>query len=366
TFVNGTGAELEVFGTYSNTGTVIQNDGVIRIEDGGAGTSQNFTSSSSTVSYLEIEKTGGGTVNMVTTSLTVQNLTFNSGNTSTFLISSGKTLVLPNGTSISNGTLEVAGGGTLQIGNGQTLLVNGGTFKTSGLSDSYPQNLAQKGKITTSGAGTWNFTATSGTVNLVGFQFDYVGTNGLNLGGSTTLANFESGHFTNLSESYSSLKVMQFNISNLPSTFDDIEWHWGPSNTPPAPADSYLLASSTGCGGNTLSFNNWWGDFFDDSLDTPDPDPNTKVSETNCDIVISWANSPVSLVKLDATGFEGEVLLEWATGLETGHLGFNVYRSQNPYSDFIQINDELVRNNFLSLGPQGSYHFIDNNVTNGD
>ncbi|MCB0392400.1 MAG: hypothetical protein KDD58_14005, partial [Bdellovibrionales bacterium] len=363
TYVNSTNAIFEVYGSYASTGSVTQNDGVLRLIDNGTGSSQSLTSNS-TISNLEILKTGGGTITQQGASVTINNLSFSSGNSGAYLVANGKTLILTNGVNIPNGRLEVSGGGILKINNGRGITVNGGTFKIDGLQDVYPQNLSQKGKVTVNGSGTWSFTATSGTVDLSGFHIDYIDTNGLNFGGSTTLAHLRSGHLTNLSESYASLKAIQFNTNNLPGTYDDIEWHWGPDNTPPASTQSYNLASSSGCGGNTISFNQWWGDFFDPAVE--DPDPNTKVSETNCDIVISWANSPASVIQIVAEGYDGEALVKWQTGSEWNHLGFNIYRSQSPFEGFVQINSELVRNNFLSLGPYGSYYFIDTTVNNGE
>lgn len=362
TFTNGTSARLDIYGSYTNTGTVTQNDAIFRVIDGGAGTNQTI-SSSSTITNFEIEKTGGGTVSVGSSTLTINSLTFKTGNTATFSIPSAKTLILPNGVAIPNGTLDVVGGGTLAIGNGSTITLNGGTFKTSGTHDQYPQNLAAKGKITVNGAGAWGFTATSGTLSLVGFVIDYVNTNGLNVGGTTNFTNFRGGHFTNLSTNYAAVKVMQINTSSVPSAPADVEWYWGPNNTPPNSTDPYLLASSTGCGSNTITFNNWWGDFFDYGTSTPDP--NTKISETNCDFVISYANSPVSLLSFISIPYDGEVVLQWVTGSENNHHGFNVYRSQNYDDGYIQINSDLVRNNFANLGPQGSYEFRDPNVVNG-
>ena len=61
-------------------------------------------------------------------------------------ITNNNSLILSGGLTLSGATIDMDGGSELQIGNGQTLLVNGGTFKTSGTNDAFPQSLS---KITT-------------------------------------------------------------------------------------------------------------------------------------------------------------------------------------------------------------------------
>ncbi len=363
TFLNGTGAVLEVHASLNHTGTFVWNDGFVEFNDGGTASSQNLFSTQGFGDTLRINKTGGGSVSLTASGLTVWTINFVTGNTGEFIIPANKNLIVTQNLNIPNGALNITGGGTLKMSNGTTITVNGGTFKTTGLHDVYPQSLSQKGKVTVNGAGTWGFTATSGTVSLVGFVIDYINTDGLNVGGTTNFTDLRGGHFTNLSETYASVTAVKFNTSSVPTSPSDVEFYWGPNNTPPTSLQTYLIASSTGCGGNIISFNQWWGDFFDDVLQ--DPDTDTKISETNCDIVLSYANSPVSVTHLSAIGFDSQILLDWTTGLEMDHKGFNIYRSSSPAEGYIQINSELVRNNFTNIGPHGSYRYLDDNVVNG-
>ncbi|RME17052.1 MAG: hypothetical protein D6797_03270 [Bdellovibrio sp.] len=364
TLVNGTGAVLEVWGNFTNTGSFVSNDGVLRLADGGTALTQSV-SSSSVIGSLSFSKTAGGIVNVAGSSaLTINALNFSAGNPVVFTVPNGKTLILPNGVTIPAGTLKIDGGGTVQIGNTKTITVNGGTFQVNGTQDRYPQNDATKGKVTVQGTGKWGFLATSGTIDMVGWIMDYIDENGLQFQGTTNITNFRGGHFSNLSTNYAALTAIHFDTPNVPATVANVGWDWGPNNTPPPYTAGYFLASSTGCGGNTITFDEWFGDFFDDIAQQPDT--NTKISETNCNIVISYSASPVSMVFLKATGYNGKVAVDWVTGSEVDHLGFNVYRSQNPLFGFVQVNSQLIRNQQTSTSYKGTYQFIDTTVTNGE
>jgi hypothetical protein len=359
TFTNATNARLVAVGNFANTGTINWNDGVVEMNDGGTAAAQTV-SSTPTINNLRILKTAGGTVIPAFASVTVQNLTYGAGNTGDLQINNGKTLNLTASTTITAGTLTVGSGGTLSMANGTTLTVNGGNFRTTGTHDVYPQNLSLKGKVTS--PGTWGFNGLAGTVSLVGFVLDKLDVNGFRVSGTTTLSNFRGGHFTGLSTSYSTMRVMQLNSPNIPTTPADVEWYWAP-NPPPAYAATYLLAHSTGCGGNTITFDRWTGDFADEDAQTPAL--TTKINQTNCNIVISYANSPVTLTGFTATPYNGAVLLDWSTGNEWQHRGFNVYRSQLNGEGFVQINSDLIRNMNGSLGPHGVYRFVDESAVNG-
>ncbi len=361
TLQNATSAILSVRGNFSNSGTFTQNDGTLRLEDAATGAAQQI-SSTSPITALTFNKTGGGTVTVAGTTLTVTTLTFPGTSNFTFRVPSGKVLILPNGVSVAAGTLEVQGGGTLKISTGQTLTVNGGTFTTSGVNDAYPQATANKALVTINGAGTWGFNATSGTVNLTGFLIDNLNLNGLVVGGTTVLSNLNGGQLRNLSASYSSMKALQLNTSSLPATASNFGWNWGPNNPVPADTQAYTLASSTGCGGNTITFNQWFGDFDMDVA--PAPVAQSKVSATNCTITVSAANSPVTFHSLSAEGYNSAVALLWRTTVETSHEGFNVYRSTNPLYGYIQVNASLIRNLSSSSSASGRYRYVDSDVEN--
>jgi hypothetical protein len=374
--MNATGGAttLNVYGDFTNNGTFTQGGQTFVLRETGTATTQSiYGSGTFTLSSLTFNKAvGGGAVRIYAPGLTITTLTF-SGNF-TFDVMGGGTLILPNGVSIpANIVFELEQNSVVQIGNGQTLTVAGGTFKVDGAQSTYPnQTLANSGEVTVSGAGSWNFNATSGTVDLTGWVFDKIGTGGAVIGNGTasvTLSNLRYGQFINLTTA--TTNTLRINTTgSIPTTATDIGWNWQGLNsmylggTSPAPTDGYSLASSTGCGGVgvTLTFIYWFGDWY---AGVNTPVPNSKVSNTNCNLTIDPAQSPVSLVSFDAVPYDSAVVLNWMTGLEWNHQGFNVYRSLSPDTGFAQINSSLIRNAIISSTAHGTYQFYDTSVLNG-
>ena len=69
----------------------------------------------------------------------------------------------------------------------------------------------------------------------------------------------------------------------------------------------------------------------------------------------------VDLVSFIGTPLKDAVLLEWETGSEIDNLGFNVYRSDNPFGDWVQVNSNLILG--LLNSPHGAnYYFVDPSV----
>lgn len=364
------GTELQVYGGFTNSATFTQNTGVLRLMDDGTNASnQVISTASNSFGTVTFTKTAGGTAQANGSTVTIGTLTIPAGSNFEWQVPNAQTLTLTNGVTIPAGTFTVEQGGTLALPNSQGVAVNGGTFKTTGVNDAYPQSTSNKAKITISGAGRWFFTSSSGTVNLTGFLLDYIDTNGLIIGGNTTLANLNGGQFTNLSTSYSSVKAIQLNTTgSIPATASNFGWNWGAANStynnPPSPlvTDGYLLASSTGCNNQTISFDQWFGDFF---VGLNQPNTATKISTSNCNISIAASASPVTLVSLSATPYNAAVIVNWQTGAEIDHQGFNVFRSTNPSSGFIQVNPQLIRNFSSSGAAQGKYRYLDQDVLNG-
>lgn len=356
-----TGGSLELYGSLNNTGTFTQGGFPLTIRDNGTVATSQSINSSSTLTGLSFNKTAGGSVSLTGTLNVTSLITMPVGSNFTFNIDSSKTLSAAGGMTINAGTLSVNSGGTLEIGSAQTLTLSGGTLATVGTNDAYPQSLSNKGTLTRKGSsGTWNFTATSGTLNLVGFVFDWLGINGLNIGGTTSITQINGGQLRDLPTTVG-MKAIQFNNSgSLPSTISNFGWYWGSGNSPPAEATVYYLAASTGCGSRTVSFDQWFGDFW------PYTSTNTsaKISQTACTILINKANSPVSLTEFSALPYDGKVVLNWTTGLEWLHRGFNVYRSLSPNSGYTQINTQLIRNDLFTTNIHGTYAFIDEDVAN--
>jgi len=76
------------------------------------------------------------------------------------------------------------------------------------------------------------------------------------------------------------------------------------------------------------------------------------------------ASLPVCLVSFSA-GVEGaSIILEWITESELENLGFNIYRSIDPNTQFNIINDQLIPGAGTSSS-RNEYEYIDKDVTNG-
>lgn len=355
-------ATLQVFGDLNNLATLTIS-GVLQMTDNGVSATNHTLSSTSTLSSLAVNKTAGGTITLGTTSLTLNALTMNgTSNNYNFNISNGKTLILPNGMTLTHGIFEIQGGGIVKVGNGQTITVNGGNFKFNGSADAYPQNLATKAKVTVNGAGTWGFNATSGNVLLKGFLIDYINTSGLVVGGTTTLENINGGQFTNLSNSYASVRALSINTTGtIPAAATNVGWNWLPNNTTPTSSDGYNVLYSSGCSSQSISFSGWFGDWADNVAAF---DVSTKVSSTGCNIVLGGMASPVSLLSFSANGFNQAVELLWQTGYELTHWGFNILRQNPGQQGLVQVNPDIIRNINTSGSFQGSYRFIDSDVQN--
>lgn len=355
--------QLEVYGSFSNTGTFTQNSRPLILRDDGITPSSQNISISSTLDNLSFNKTAGGSVTIDSSVITVNSaMSMGGGSNFTLFVPSNQTLSINGGFTLTAGTLSIGSGGNVEIGSGQTFTLNGGTLATTGTNDAHPQSLSTKGKITRrGGSGTWSFTATSGTMNLVGFVFEWLDASGLNIGGTTNLTQMNGGQLRSLPNS-AGMRALQLNTSGtLPSTISNFGWYWGTGNSVPSEATSYFLGYSSGCGSRTVTFDQWFGDFWPYLTSTPDD----KISEASCNIVIDRANSPVSLTEFKATPYDGKVVLEWTTGLEWYHKGFNIFRSTSPATGFVQLNTHLIRNDLFTTNIHGSYAFIDEDATNG-
>lgn len=357
-------SSLDIYGDFTHSVGTLTNNGTLTIKD--SGSNNHYITSTPTLASINLAAVGKVFINNSNTTIT--NLGTMSS-TTILTMANGAKLVLPNGYNLTSGTIRIEGGGTLEIGNAQTLSVAGGTFQIAGTNDLFPQNHATKGVIQVTGGGTnsFGFTATSGTVDLTGFQFDRLNTSGLNIGGTTTLSNLSGGQFTNLSTTYASVKAIQLNTSGtIPATATNIAWNWGNFNTftnvNPTSAQTYQLVSSTGCGSQTIAFSGWTGDWYEMQ---PSFDVTTKISTVpTCTITMSGSSSAVSLLSFTAVPYNAAVDVRWETNAERNHLGFNIYRTTDGATNFLQINDSLIRNLKTSTSNRGIYRFIDRDVTN--
>ena len=376
-FQNASNADLAVFDDIDiQTGTLTINDGVIVISDNGTNAvEQNLNFGGQPVN-LSFSKSAGATA-IVETDTTFNSFLMPSGSNFEFRINTSRTSSFPNGLNINGGVFMPENGARVEIGDGQTLVLNGGTLKTAGINDPLGvsgQNMADKVTFTSIGSTPWAFTATSGIVDLVGFHFQYLDSNGLYIGGNTNLLNLDGGQFSYLEKDYlnpSKGLHLDTTATISESIAVNIGFNWGAPNTgyagDPLPSDNYYTVYANNCGGGSLVFDQWFGDFWG----APTPfDTETKIYDNedggNCNVAMDIAVSPVTLTEFKATPYSGEVLIEWTTGSELDHLGFNLYRSSNPIDGFVQINNELIRN-YLSSGEfRGRYRFVDPGLTNGE
>ncbi len=355
-------ATLEIYGSFTSTGTF--NDvGTLRfVDDGITTTNQAINIAGNTLQDVIVDKDAGGMVFFESSSFTIGNLTMSgSNNNYTFQVGSGQNLTLTSGVTIDAGMFRINSAGVVEVGNGQTILVSGGHFWCNGTADSSPQNLGTKAKVTVSGMGTWAFNSSSGIVEMKGFHLDYMDTNGLRIGGTTILSQLDGGQFTNLSNSYSSVRAISLNTTgSIPISSTNVGWNWMPNNTTPANTDNYTLVYSSGCASQSIDVTGWFGDWYEGGISTFDV--SSKVNATNCTVTLSGSATPVSLIEFYATPFNNAVELNWKTSLEIDHLGFNVYRKSSLNNELVQINSSLIRS--MGIGHEGVYQFSDWNVEN--
>ncbi len=366
------GQTLSVYGSLTNTGTIIQGSATATItilDDGSTVTNQTLQSSSA-LDYLVFNKTAGGYVYIGNNNLTINHFEIPASQNFIFNVRNGDTLTLPDAATLSSATFQVDGGSTVAVAPSTTFTVAGGTLKLGGVNDGYPQLTSNKATMTHSGGGTgrWSFVATSGNLDLDGWLVEWLTCPGMQITGTTNVPSLAGGQLREIpSPSFcapSDVYGIQMNTTGtLPSGADYVGFNWGPDGSPPDPSETYYLLASTGCSNQTVNFTNWFGDF---QFAVGIPDPATKVSMTNCGATISNASSPVSLSQaFKAEPYNGVVRLLWQTGQESAHRGFNIYRSVSPSDGYAQVNPTLIRNPIQSGTVHGNYDFRDSGVTNG-
>lgn len=362
---------LQIYGNFTNNGTFTQNGQTLTF----VGTGTQTLSSSNALTITTTGKTSG-IVQATGTTLTLNNFTLAAGTAFTFQVTNGTSLVITNGMTQSGQTFIVNAGGTVKVPSGQTITINGGTFAISGTNDAYPQNAANKGKITNNGAGRWLFNATAGTVDLSGFIFDMMDATGLRITGTTTLAKIQGGQFTNLDRDFTTpvVRAIFLNTSVAPTlaTASNVGFNWGAFNNiynsscavNPCSTDNYYTVETTSCGSGTLTFDQWFGDFYPNSwFVTEGKIQDIDDGGSNCQINMDISASPVSLLKFHGQPYNQAVRLSWETGFEKFHQGFNVYRSTDPTQGYTQVNTFLVRSSGNHLG-HGLYHYTDSGLSN--
>lgn len=378
TFQNSTGASLEVYGNFENSGTVTQNDGSIVMRDDGATATNQRLESSTAITSVTFNKTAGGQIQVGGGStVNLSTLTFPASQNFTFIVQAGNSLSLSNSVSIPSGvTFRMEGSSTLTMASGQSINVTGGTFQTTGTNDAYPQTTTNKATITTS-SGRFSFNASSGSVTLQGFILNNIDVNGLQITGTANLTQLDGGQFTNLIQDFATpVSAITLNTSTTitETTASNVGFNWGAANatynSPPSPdpSDNYNLVKANACGSQSLSFSQWFGDFWGSS---PQPNTQDKIIDSadsganTCTVSIDVSAAPVTLTELKATPYNGVVDIEWTTGSELDHLGFNVYRSVNMNSGYVQVNSQIIKNIATAGSAHGDYIFRDETVTNG-
>jgi hypothetical protein len=371
TLQNSTNSTLAAHGDFSNTGTVVYNDGQIEMSDDGLSNSNQTITSSSNIGALTFNKTAGGSVTLGGASTTVADLDIPLGSNFNFVVPNGHTLNLTTGLTMAAGIFDIDGGGTVNVTDGQSIAVSGGTFQISGSNDVYPQNTSTKGTITS--GGRWGFNASAGSVSMTGFILNNLNVSGLQITGSANLTAFDGGQFTNLLNDFATpVRALVLNTtSSLTETLaSNVGFSWSNANATysaiATPADAYFLVHANNCNHSVLVFDQWFGDFWGTS---PQPTVEDKIFDTDdggsCQVSIDVAASPVHLTSFEATPYDEQVLLNWETGSELNHLGFNVYRSDSMYGNYDQINQEVIQNFVNTTNFKGSYIYVDSGLSNG-
>ncbi len=371
-----TGGRLEIYGGLINTGIITQNGNSIEMQDDYTTATDQVVSSTSPLELLRFDKRAGGNVTVGGTTLEIGNLIFTTGESFTFKVPSGKTLEVDNNINVRVGmTFEVTGGGTVKVADGRFLQNLGGVLKTTGVNDGYPQGVTNKALLT-SKSGRFRMRATSGIVSLVGFLIDNLNKEGLRIEGTSNLTNLDGGQFINMEPVFTGTEVrgIRFNTTATitETVASNVGFMFGPANSvysgSPLPTQQYDLVYADNCGNQTLTFDQWFGNFWGS---TPQPVTEDKILDLDdgaantCQINMDVAASPVDLTQLKATPFNGTIDVEWETVAEVNHYGFNIYRSQNINSNFTQVNPTLIRNFQHSHLGAGNYIFRDNQVING-
>ena len=371
-----TGGSIELSGSFDNTGTFTQGtNSLVFIDDGATATVQNI-SSVSAFNNISFNKTAGGRITFSSGVTQISTaLTMGASNVFELQVDDGRTLKLDSGLIANGATFNIMAGGIVEMGAGSVSSVSGsGTFKMSGNAeampntdeDNYPAYFSTSKATMKSQSGTYSFATTAGTIDLNGFVIEDLDTNGLIIGGTTTLSQLNGGQFAKLSSSYSLVKALQINTTgSIPVTANNIGFNFESTDlgATPTPADLYTLLFSSGCGNQTMDFTNWYGDWFGESTTFNVDDKKTTAL---CNLNWGAVGSAVTLTSFTGKPYDTEALLEWETLFEQDHDGFNVFRSDQFGQNFTQINTQLIRNTLSSTSYKGKYQFIDKNLTNDE
>lgn len=372
TLQGGGGVNLRFYGDFDiQTGTITSNDGVITVSDNGSNYTNHDLNLNGNSVNLSFNKSAGGGVsineNTIFTSLNIP-----VGSNLTLRIKRDLNIGLPNGLTQQGGIIQIERGVTFDIGANQKISISSGSFETQGLNDALSQNLTTK--VTMTSSGRWSFEANGGSIALVGFILDKLDVDGLQILGNANLTALDGGQFTNLLKDFTTpVKAVTLNTTAVmsESVAVNVGFNWGAANSgyagDPVPGDNYYTVYANNCGGGSLVFDQWFGDFWGapTSFDTED-----KIYDNqdggNCNVSMDIAVSPVSLKNFYATAYDSKILLEWETGFERDHLGFNIYRTSNPADGYNQINTELIRNYRTGGEFRGKYRFEDPDLQNGE
>jgi hypothetical protein len=72
--------------------------------------------------------------------------------------------------------------------------------------------------------------------------------------------------------------------------------------------------------------------------------------------------SQVQLTYFTASVVNGQVVISWATEIETYNAGFNLYRTDQESTALIQVNADLIPSQATEDNPSASYEFVDSSV----
>lgn len=374
TLQNGSSSILEVFANLNVTGNLIVNDNILRFKDNGSASPNiSVNLNSQNIGNVEFAKTSNNILQF-NGSATASSFNIAGGNNFIFKMKTGSTLSLSSGLTQASGTFQMEAGTTIEVAPSNSINITGGQFQILGVADALDQEVTNKGKITTvGGTGNFGFTISAGNLTMRGFLIDRIDVNGINISGTANLVQMDGGQFTNIIQDFvTPVKVIQLNTSTVitESILTNVGFNWAGANASvsglPAITDNYYLVYAPNCGGSSIFFDQWFGDFFPGNTLNPEDKIYDQDDGTTCQVSMDISASPVTMKKFTATPYDAKVLLYWETIEERDHLGFNVYRSDDFGVTYKKINTEVVRNFITSTTFQGSYRFVDSGLTNGN
>jgi hypothetical protein len=332
TFSRSTGTALSVTG-----GTIDTNGGTISVPSNAVtisgGTFQTTTGTASFGSTVTVSGTGtydgSGGSSTAAGLVTVTGGTYKIGTSAT-----GQTM--SNGMTVSGGTLDGSSTtGVLKVAAGKTLTISGGTLQTT-------TGVTTGPTFDVSGAGTYFFTISSGTVSLNGGKIMGVSnTAGVNIGVNATISQLDYVDFANIPASNpgSTQYLLSINQASLslhstgckfdynPVTFSNLKTVRLTDSNTTVDVRAWFQLKNTATNGAAA------GDAYDADEDTA---PDDGVGDAGNKAVVYWS---YTIITDTAGAIQGvpTAAFDWNTGAY--YSTYAVYRDASGTTDRVYVRD---------------------------